>query len=145
MAAVSAGSRFHSPRFNQSACAAEPQKPSTPCVPDTITNTFGASFAPIQATSVARGSPWGPDAGYGWDSSDAAASFAEATNNSRALEKSLEKGECVMRPSCELPAKHRRNGGAIEGQSLDRAAGLQPVIDVSPGTQHLPPAERAAD
>src|SRR5665213_4052681 len=59
-AAAPGGSKADSPRRNHSIWAAEPKKPSTPCVAEIVTITPLASRGPSHATSVDRFSPAGP-------------------------------------------------------------------------------------
>ena len=79
-----AGRLAASPRFSQSTCAPEPQKPSTPWVPEIITSTFSALRGPNQATSVESSPPSGPLLGLSIRSSAPPAALAASTNLARA-------------------------------------------------------------
>ncbi len=61
--ATSFGSDTTALAASQSDWQAEPQKPSTPWVAESVTSSFGASAAPCSATSVKSGSPSGPEFG----------------------------------------------------------------------------------
>src|ERR1017187_5153522 len=93
--------------FRYSVWHAEPQKPSTPCVPEMTIRILSGREDPIRTTSVYRSSPLGPVCGYLFVKISDRHSIAASRNFLRASSYVLENSGLILHSYARAVDLHR--------------------------------------